>query len=163
MTGEFQAAPIPVGCYLTPRKQRIGRLVLIPICILPLIGQLTEGSGDLSSWYLVIPVSALVIAVGGGIAQWFVPLTILDLQGIRRFWFKRPKRITWADVFDAKFTSSWDTQYVLLVLWSGKQVRLYGVTEDAVEGIRRIAAENPAHPAHRQPFGPMTSHLHPAE
>jgi hypothetical protein len=163
MTGELEPAPSPFGRYLTPRKQRLWQLVT-PITTMALLLVLTNTDGeDTPAWFNAIFIALYVLAILGAISQWFIPLTIIDAQGIRR---RRPnltQKIAWADVFDAKFTSSWGTKYVLLLLWSGKQVRLYGVTEDAVEGIRRIAAENPAHPAHRQPFGPMTSHLRPAK
>jgi hypothetical protein len=163
MSGESEPPPSPFGRYLTPRKQRSWQLVT-SLTIMGLLLVLSNTHGDdTRPWFNGIFIAIYVLGILGATSQWFIPLTIIDAQGIRR---RRPnltKKITWADVFDAKFTSSWGTKYVLLLLWSGKQVRLYGVTENAVKGIRRIAAENPAHPAHRQPFGPMTSHLHPAE
>jgi hypothetical protein len=157
MTGELEPAPSPFGRYFTPRKQRIGNVVTSVITLaLPFVFLATEPEGG-PTWFIGVFVAMYVIGIIGAISQWFIPLTIIDAEGIQRGWIiRRPRTIEWSEVFDARHHSSFGSmKYVLLLLWSGKQVPLYGVTEDAVEGIRRIAAENPAHPAHQHPAGPV--------
>jgi Bacterial PH domain len=153
--------PSPFGRYFAPRWQRAGRIFSTLIPGVPLILNLSINHGDIPAWFIGTLIFLIALGVIAAIVEWFFPLTTIDETGIRR---RRPtshRRIGWGDVFDARFGSSWGTSYVLLLLRNNEQVKLYGVGEAAVEGIRRIAAGNPAHPAQLHPSGPMASGIHP--
>jgi hypothetical protein len=161
VTAESVSRPSPFGRFFAPRLQRAGRIFSTVIPGLPLIVTFSYNHGELSWWFSGSLIAIFSLSVTAAIVEWFFPLTTIDENGIRRRRPNNHRRIGWGDVFDAKFGSSWGTSYVLLLLRNNEQVKLYGVPEDAVEGIRQIAFGDPAHPAHLHPSGPMASGIHP--
>jgi hypothetical protein len=139
MTAESSAALRPFGRYFAPGWQRAGRILSTALPGIPLIFVLCYA--NLSAWLTGPLIALIALGVVSAIAECFIAMTTIDEHGIRR---RRPnvtRKICWEDVIDAKFTSSWGVSYVLLLLRNSQQVRLYGVTEPAVEGIRRVAAQ----------------------
>lgn len=151
VTDQMWGVPSPYGRYLTPRRDRILQMLTAPIVLIPPLISMTSGpaSSRTPNGFVGVFVVLFLFYIGVVALAWFVPRTIIDAQGIERRWLVRPKKVAWSEVFDARPYSRFGTKYVLLLLWDNRQVPLYAVPETAIDGIRALAASNPAHPAHR--------------